>query len=114
MRAKLHHLWVHHRPALILFSVASVVAVALVFRLGMMALYWHPPEGHPDKAEPWMTPGFIVRAWKLPSEDLAPILGVTLGEKRGQTLGDIAKAQGIPLEVYLETVSDALEALGHE
>ena len=114
MTSKFAHLWLHHRPALILFAAAFCVVFAMGFRLIFVASHWHAPQTPPATPEGWMTPGFVARAWHLPPDDLSALLGAQSSALRGQTLAEIAELQNRPLAPYLAELGAALAIQSHD
>lgn len=68
--------------------------------------------GEPALVEEWMTPGLVMRTYGIAPEALAAALGIAPGTAKGETLAEIAEAQGVPVEEVVARVQAAVEAAG--
>ena len=78
------------------------------------AVYFNDPKHKNQALEEWMTPRYVSRSWKVPPEELRPLLGLGKpdGNGRPPTMGQIADELGISLEVLegrISQISDALK-----
>lgn len=100
-------LWTRHRRLVIAFAVAVLLAAALLVR-GLVLV---PPRGDPTRpVAAWMTPGFVVHTYHLPPEVVGEILGLPPGEKRRQTIAEIATAQGRVVTELLDALQSEVDA----
>ncbi len=66
--------------------------------------------GEPPLVEDWMTPGLVMRTYGIAPEALADALRIAPGSAKGETLAEIAKAQGVSVDEILGRVQAAIEA----
>lgn len=99
-------LWQTHRRLVIAFALTAVLAVVLLVR-GLVLV---PPRGDPDMpVAAWMTPGFVVHTYHLDPDVISAILGEPPGERRRQTLAQIATAQGRAVTEILAELQAAID-----
>jgi len=90
-------------------SACFVIALLALLWFGISflsgALYFNDPKHRNQAIEPWMTPRYVSRSWRIPPEKLNPILELEKrdGEGRPPTMGQIA--------TDLNLTIDELEAL---
>ena len=102
--APLRVLWAHHKPTLLLLVVALVFALFFAARFVLHVAYWHQMQGTRPQIEEWMTPRYIAKAWHIPPDDIRAALHLP-DDTRRQTLEDIAKSQGRPVEALLSDLT---------
>ena len=68
--------------------------------------------GGPGPVEGWMTPRHVISVFRLPREDLAPVLGLADGHTPFATLNDLAAARSIPAAELLAQVQAAVDRAG--
>jgi hypothetical protein len=98
-------LWRRHPILTLAFGVAVALSVFFATRLVGRMIYWSDPTHQNQSIEGWMTPFYIARSWGV---DPAA-LGLPL--THGQPLIKIAKDQGVPLDVIIDQVTQALTQL---
>lgn len=102
----MRRLWQTHRRLVIAFGVTAGLAVILLVR-GLVLV---PPRGDPDMpVAAWMTPGFVVHTYHLDPDVMSQILGEAPGERRRQTLAQIATAQGRVVTEILAELQAAID-----
>ncbi|MDG4648118.1 hypothetical protein P6F26_06660 [Roseibacterium sp. SDUM158017] len=100
-------LWARQRWAVLALGVALVLAAAFAVRLLVFTVYWSDPAHRAQPLEGWMTPGYIARSHDLDRVALRAALGVDAGNR--DTLADIARARGVPVEDVIAEVEAELE-----
>lgn len=71
------------------------------------AVYWADP-AHRDLAlKGWMTPGYVAHSWHVPRHVMQEAIQ-DMPDKKRPTLEDIAKSQGIQLEVLITRIQAAI------
>jgi len=101
--ASLAHAVRHHPRLAVLFLGAVAVAAVLGLRVALA------PLAAPPTVQGWMTPGYVVRAYRIERAALAALLGAEPGSLRGRTIAEIAGATGRP-EAELIAAIEALRA----
>jgi hypothetical protein len=102
----MRRLWQRHPRLLAGFVLAVVVAATLLLR-GLLLL---PHQGDPDRpVAPWMTPRFIVHTYDLEGPEVGQILGLPPGSRPTETIEQIARAQGRPLDEVMKALQSAVE-----
>lgn len=97
-------------PVLALSSLAALVICAMfLLRLGMLLWTGGPEAWAQRPVEGWMTPGYLVRVYDLPQQELSDIFGVAPGTFHRQPLSDIAQAVNRPLPELIALI-EALRA----
>lgn len=98
-------LWRRHPILTLAFGVAVALSVFFATRLVGRMIYWSDPAHQNQSIEGWMTPGYIARSWGVEPAALGlPVV-------RGQPLVEIAKDQGVPLDVMIAQLTQALAQL---
>ena len=71
-------------------------------RTAIHAVYWGDPARRMQPVEPWMTPGYIARAWRLPRGAVLEALKAPVPPPNGpMDLEELAAFRGVPLETVL-------------
>ncbi len=105
------HLWTHRRLPLIAFLLAVLATGFFAVRLAVATIYWSDPAHLQQQPDRWMTPGYIARSWEIDPKDVATALGLDAKvQLHGQTLNDIAAAQGVPVETLITDLRLFLDA----
>jgi hypothetical protein len=107
-------LWQLWRVRPILTSVFLLACAVTIFFAGATvyrAVYWSMHREQPVSA--WMTVGYVGRSWGLDPRALDARAGLPQPEERGhpQTLAEIARNRGVPVETVIAEVEVAIEAL---
>jgi hypothetical protein len=91
--------------------IAFILALALAVSFAGHAV-WVATRvaGEPPLVEDWMTPGLVMRTYGITPEALADAMRIAPGSAKGETLAEIAKAQGISVDELLGRVQAAIEA----
>lgn len=90
---------------------ALLVAGFFAARLTLATLYWTDPARQEVPLAAWMTPGFVAHSWDLPPELVATTLALDRdGSGRRVTLGELAKARGVPVETLIAQLEAAIAA----
>lgn len=91
-----------------MWSAAPVATVVLLIALSASvvfgvrsAIFWHqrPPwDARVQSVEPWMTPGFIIRAWRLPRREFLAAIQAPMPPPDGpMSLTELATYRGVPV-----------------
>ena len=94
-------------------AVLLLLAIALGF--GAHAVWTFSTRvlnGEAPQVEGWMTPRHVIQVFNLPRDDLAPILGLTEDDTPFATLNDLAAERGLPPDVLLRQVQEAVDRAG--
>ncbi len=99
MRARLAHLWAHHRILLMAF----VIALSSLGYFGIKSLsatiYWMDPAHQDQPLAGWMTPRYVARSYKLPPDVLGEALFLVKGETpRRISLDALASENNLTLD----------------
>ena len=111
MIATIRHLWARHRLLVLAFGLAVLLTLFFALRLALATLYWSDPAHLQQPPERWMTPGYVARSWQVSPQALATALGLEPdAAPRGQTLDDIAAAQGRRVDTLIAELTLFLNA----
>lgn len=91
-----------------LWSAAPVATLILALALGAVgvfgvrsvvhAVYFANPAHRMQPVAPWMTPGFIARAWHIPRDEVLAALDAPMPPPEGpMSLEELAAYRGVPL-----------------
>ncbi len=108
--AALARLWRRHPLALTAFVAAAALALFFLGRTVFFIAYWSDPAQRDRAIEGWMTPGYVARSWHVPREVVGAALGLEPGSGQRQTLDQIARARGIPVEQLVAELTAAVAA----
>ena len=106
-------LWETQRLAVIIFAIASGLALFFAGQMISRMVYWADPAHIRVLPEPWMTLGYVGRSWGISPEEMRQILGAPELDSKRRTLEEIAERKGIPVEDLLDQVMDALPEYSH-
>ncbi len=109
----------HH--VLRFWSVAPVATALLALALAATvlfgvrsALFWVDRHNRIAREQPvaaWMTPGYVAHSWHLPREVVIEALALDPKTKPPrETLSDIARERGVPVETLIEALEAAIAA----
>lgn len=101
-------LWQRNKLAVIVFSMACLVALFFAVRLAVFTVYWSDPERRDAVIEEWQSPGYIAMSWKVPRPVIAEALGLAEGEEPRRSLSDIAEERGVPVESLIGDLEAAI------
>lgn len=101
-------LWQKNRPAVIVFSVACLVALFFALRLAFFTIYWSDPVRRDAVIEGWQTPGYVAMSWKVPRPVVVEALGLTTSDKPRRSLDDIASERGVSTEELIRALETAI------
>ncbi len=93
------------------FLLACAVTLFFAGRIVLSAVYC---QTHRDVAvEPWMTVGYVARSWALDPQTLDRMAGLPLPQTKGhpQPLSEIAKDRGVPVDVVIADLENAIAIL---
>ncbi|WP_425101174.1 hypothetical protein [Tropicibacter sp. S64] len=98
------------RPVLTgIFALALVLSVVFGVRLVLHGLYWADPAHRDETIAGWMTPGYVAHSWHVPNQLVGDALGFTKETfQPGQTLDELAKARGVPVEALKQALYSAI------
>jgi len=95
-------LWAAAPIATLVLALALAAAGVFAVRGTIHAVYWGDPAHRMKPIEPWMTPGFIGRAWHIPREQVIEALNAPVPPPHGpMNLEELAQYRGVPLETVL-------------
>ena len=111
IRARLAHLWAHHRALLLVFCVAICAVGFFGVRTLRDAIYWNDPAHWDRPVEGWMTPRYISLSYKIPPRPLAEALFIDRDAPfKRQNLSQIAEANGVTLTELQDRIDAAVES----
>ena len=91
----------------VVFAAAALLAVVFALRLVVSGL--RPPPDPPLQG--WMTPRLVAHGWHLPPDLLADALDLPRdGTGRRDTLDDLARARGVPVDALIGQIEAAIAA----
>lgn len=104
------YLWRHHRMALVALGLVCALAAFFAIRLAVFTLYWADPAHQAPRIEPWMTPGYVARAWDVDVDVIRAALPVTAQASTGGrlTLDEIAATSGVALPAIIAALEAAI------
>lgn len=93
------------------FLFACVATLFFAGRFTFQTVYWASHQDEPVR--PWMTVGYVARSWDLNGREIDALAGLPLPEVKGhpQTLQEIARDRGIPVEDVIAEVEAAVAEL---
>lgn len=101
-------LWAAAPIATLVLALAIGAAGVFAVRGITHAVYWGDPAHRMQPIEPWMTPGYIARAWHLPRDAVIEALDAPMPPPNGpMDLAELATYRGVPVA---QVISEA-EAL---
>jgi hypothetical protein len=101
-------LWETQRLAVILFAIASGLALFFAGQMISRTIYWADPAHIRVLPEPWMTPGYVARSWDVTRAEMGIILDTPEPAQKGHTLEEIAEDQGRDVEDLMDHMMDTL------
>ena len=104
----MNRLWKTQRTLVIIFAVASALALFFAGQMISKAVYWADPAHTRVIPEPWMTPGYIGRSWHVNPEEMAAIIGAPASKQKRRTLDEVAEEKGISVEDLIDILREAL------
>jgi hypothetical protein len=104
----LRTLWQKNKLAVIVFSVACLVALFFAVRLAFFTVYWSDPARRDAVIEGWQSPGYVAMSWKVPRPIVAEALGLAEGDQPRRSLDDIAAERGLSTEVLIRDLEAAI------
>jgi hypothetical protein len=114
MIKRLQGLW-RARPILTsAFLLACALTLFFAGATVYRAAYWAMHREEPVSA--WMTVGYIGHSWGLDPRELDARAGLPMPTVKGhpQTLGEVARDRGVPVETLIADVEAAIAALQAE
>lgn len=91
-------LWAAAPIATLVLALALGAAGVFAMRGALHAVYWRDPAHRMQPIEPWMTPGYIARAWQVPRNEVIEALGAPVPPPNGpMDLAELAAYRGVPL-----------------
>jgi hypothetical protein len=93
------------------FLLACAVTLFFAGRFVAFSVYWATHQEVP--VEPWMTVGYVARSWGLEPRALDAAAGTPIPEVKGhpQTLEEIARDRGVPVDEVIADVETAVERM---
>ncbi len=90
------------------FFVCVLGAVVFGARAVLLAVYWSDPAHVAQVLEPWMTPRYVARSYKVEPYRLAVELGLNQGSGVRPTLEELARRHGLSFADYAVQVQQAI------
>lgn len=91
-------LWAAAPIATLVLALALVAAGVFAVRGTLHAVYWGDPAHRMQPIEPWMTPGYIARAWHVPRNEVIEALDAPVPPPNGpMDLAELAAYRGVPV-----------------
>ena len=93
------------------FLLACAVTLFFAGRFVAYSVYWATHQEVP--VEPWMTVGYVARSWGLEPRALDAEAGTPMPQVKGhpQTLEEIARDRGVPVDEVIAEVEAAVDRL---
>jgi len=108
---RIKHLWAHHRILLTVFLAVLVVVGFFGIKTYSAMIYWQDPAHQNQEIEPWMTPRYISRSYRLPPEILGPVLFLEEDMPiRRISIGRIAADNNLTMEELQTRIDEAAAA----
>lgn len=98
----------HHAILAIAFAIALGLTLLFLARFTLATVYWNDPAHRDQPIAGWMTPRYVVQAWRVPPELVARALDLDPAVARRLTLADLAQAQGRDLPDVIADVEAAI------
>lgn len=92
------------------FVLALTATMFFAVRLVAITLYWQDPAHQDQAVAGWMTPGYVLRSWDLPSDTLQAALGNLAQPGSRKSLEKLAVDGGIPPDDLIERIEAAIAA----
>jgi hypothetical protein len=96
------------------FALCLCGALFFAGRTAYLAWYWSDPAHVSQALEPWMTPRYVARSYKLDPRRLAAALGITPHGGERPTLDALARRAGLSFEDYAAKVRQAIAQIRAE
>lgn len=98
-----------HHPRLFWGAIlAGVAACVFAVKLIIFTVYWMEPKHRLQPLEPWMTPGYVARAYDINPKQIISFLELPAEFDRPMTLEQIAMQQGRDVGAMVSTLQDWL------
>ena len=111
IRARLAHVWRHHRLVLLAFGVVLAALGAFGVRTLHATLYWMDPAHQDQPLAGWMTPRYVAQSYRLPPEAFGPALFLAPDTPPHRvSLSMIAAENGVTLDDLQDRVDAAAAA----
>lgn len=108
---RIKHLWAHHRLVVMAFLTVLVVIGFFGIKTFSAMIYWQDPAHQSQDIEPWMTPRYISRSYRLPPEILGPVLFLEKDmPPRRVSIGTIAAENSLTMEELQIRIDEAAAA----
>lgn len=107
---RLGHLWQHHKGLVLAFGLAAAVTLFFALRFLAFYIYWQDPAHHQQPLEPWMTPRYVAWSYDLPLDEVTTMLGISETPSFRPTLSRLAREQGVPVKVLIDSLAASLAA----
>ena len=108
---RLRTLWAKQRTILIAFLAVLGVIGYFGIKTYTAMIYWQNPAHQDQDIEPWMTPRYIARSYRLPPEILGPVLFLEKDmPPRRISIGKIAADNNLTMEELQTRIDEAAAA----
>jgi len=103
-------LWRSNRLLVIAFAVALTLTVVFGIRTTAFLIYWSNHQNVPVAG--WMSAGYVAKSYRVDVKIVRESLGLDPDTHDRRPIGRIAADRGVPADVLIGEVNDALEAAG--
>jgi len=104
------HLWQTQKVAMLLMLLAILAMAFFGFRFIRVAVYFNDPAHIQQPLEPWMTPRYVGRSYRLPPEDVRAIMQLGPPEGHPPTMEEVTHDMGISMDEMEAMIRAASEA----
>lgn len=109
MPSRIREIWTGSRWLVIAFILAAMVTLFFGMSAFRHARDFGAAPDQPIAA--WMTPRYIVHSWDVPRDVMTQAIGIDPTVRPGpKSLDRIASDQGIPTDVLIRRIEDAIAA----
>ena len=107
----LRRIWRAAPVAAVILALALAASVFFGAKVISRAIYWNDPAHQEQAIEPWMTPGYVARSWRVPRETVGDALDA-FGARpaRPMNFDRIAEESGIPVADLIAATEAAIAA----
>lgn len=108
MNETIRTLWRSNKILVIAFAVALALTVLFGIRTTAFLIYWSNHQNVPVAG--WMSPGYVAKSYRVDIETVRKSLGLDPDTRDRRPIGRIAADRGVPAEVLIRQVNEALKA----
>jgi hypothetical protein len=104
----LRFLWLQHRAALLVFTVALVAVAFFGTRVTMRWVYWSNPAHQDQPIAGWMTPGYIAQSYGVEMDLVRAALALDEASPHWMPLDEIARQSGDDRDDLIAAIEAAI------